>query len=144
MKRILLLLLAIAVVGLLAWGILHHLQAKAKEKREAAYEASLQSYAQALKPGMTRKQVEDYFQARNITYLQECCVLVEESSTRHSWDDLVKVGEEEKPWYCSEHYVYIAFRFADYGEPEAKWQFKDNDLDTLKSVTIYHQLGGCL
>jgi hypothetical protein len=31
----------------------------AKQKREAAYQSALQSYTEALKPGMARKDVED-------------------------------------------------------------------------------------
>jgi len=36
----------------------------AKEKREAAYQAKLQSYSDVLKPGMTRKNVEDYLREK--------------------------------------------------------------------------------
>ena len=28
-----------------------------------------------------------------------------------SWDDLVKIGEESAPWFCSENDVYLAFEF---------------------------------
>lgn len=38
----------------------------AKEKREAAYHAKLQSYSDALKPGMTRKNVEDYLRGKGV------------------------------------------------------------------------------
>ena len=144
MKRVLPLLLILLAVGLLAWGIHHRLQISAKRKREADYQTRLRLFAQALKPGVTRKQVEDYLRSNNVAYRQECCVVAEESAARHSWDELVKLGEEDKPWYCSANSVYLAFRFADSRKPRAKSQFEDDDMDTLRSVTIYNQMEGCL
>lgn len=69
-----------------------------------------------------------------------CCV----SGTRkHSWDDLAKIGEEGPPWYCGEHDVYVAFEIADQRQQERTgWQA--DDLDTLKSISIYHWLENCL
>ncbi len=61
-------------------------------------------------------------------------------STRHSWDDLIKIGEEDVPLFCRQNNVYVAFLFTDYDKSERQ----DNDLDTLKNVTIYHELEGCL
>ncbi len=59
-------------------------------------------------------------------------------------DDLVKIGEEEHPWFCSEHFVYVAFQFVDHVQVEKAFSFNDDDSDTLKALSIYHQLGGCL
>jgi hypothetical protein len=44
-----------------------------------------------------------------------CCVDAMELSTRHSWDDLTKIGEENAPWFCGENNVYLAFQFTDQG-----------------------------
>jgi len=132
--------LALSIVGAGTW---YGLKAQAQRKREAAYEATLRSYDQMLKPGRTRKEVEDYLRARNASIEHMCCVDVDRLSDRASWDDLVKIGQEKPPWFCSENYVYIAFQFIDHNPPTGLSQTAD-DLDTLKSVTIYRQLGGCL
>jgi hypothetical protein len=142
MKRVLLLLLVLGIAGLCVLGMRYRSKRQAQRKREAVYQAILHLYTQVLKPGMTRKEVEDYLRARNVKFRQMCCVDIKESSRRSSWDDLVKIGEEDVPWVCSENNVYVAFQFTDHGEQEPGWQ--SDDLDTLKALTIYHQLEGCL
>jgi hypothetical protein len=142
MKRILLLMLLLVGVGLLGWGIRHGLKLQAKRKREAAYQSALLSYTQVLKPGMTRKEVEDYLRARNVGFSQMCCVVGIQGPPKGSLDDITKVGQEDAPWFCSEHYVFVAFQFEDHGQYKSILGADDNDI--LKSVTIYHNLGGCL
>jgi len=93
---------------------------------------------------MNRKEVEDYLRGRNAKFQQTCCVDSNETSKRHSWDDLIKVGEEDAPWYCSQHNVYVAFQFTDHAKLETLYEFKDDDFDALKGVTLYHTLEGCL
>jgi hypothetical protein len=114
-----------------AWG------QSAKQKREAGYQAALQSYSDALKPGTTRRSVEDYLQAKGVNYEKMCCI-----DERSAEAELVRIGKEKHPWYCSEHNVYIAFQFVD--EPHEGWRPSDRELDKLKSITIYHWLEGCL
>jgi hypothetical protein len=142
MKRVLLLISLLVAVGLLALGIRHGLKVQQKRKREAAYQSALLSYMQVLKPGMTRKEVEDYLRARNVDFARNCCVVGIQPHPKHSLDDITKVGEESAPWFCSEHYVFVAFQFEDYGEYKSILGADDKDI--LKSVTIYHQFGGCL
>jgi hypothetical protein len=144
MKRIILALLALMAIGIVAFGVHRRSEMNAKKNREAAYETKLRSFTEVLKPGMTRKQIEDYFHANNVSYSEECCVAFDRSVIRNSYDDLVKIGQEDVPWYCSENDVYIAFQFADYKTGVPFWQAKDNELDTLKAITVYQQLGGCL
>ena len=62
--------------------------------------AALRSYSQVLKLGMTRKDVEDYFRANKIQFSQMCCV---ESSRKHSFDDLVKIGTQHLPVPCGDN-----------------------------------------
>jgi hypothetical protein len=109
----------------------------AKQKREADYQAALQSYSDALKPGATRKSVEDYLQAKGVNYEKMCCILEKSAEA-----ELVRIGKEKHPWYCSEHNVYIAFQFVD--ELHGGGRPSDSDLDKLKSITVYHWLEGCL
>jgi hypothetical protein len=112
------------------------------ERDEIHYGATLRTYQQVLTPGMTRKQVEDYLHAENVPYTQLCCV---ESVHKHSFDDITKIGHERKPWYCSENNVYVAFVFSDQHHHPNKHEFGDADeMDTLKEVSIFHWLEGCL
>ncbi len=107
----------------------------AQKKREAAYQATLQSYSDVLNPGMTRKYVEDYLRSKGVTLQQLCCI-----DERSAFADLLKIGTEKHPWYCSEHEVYAAFQFlatVAHTLPVA------HDSDTLKSITILHKLEGC-
>ncbi|HEY4951010.1 MAG TPA: hypothetical protein VIH88_11795 [Candidatus Acidoferrales bacterium] len=108
----------------------------AQKKREAAYQATLLSYSDLLKPGMTRKYVEDYLRSKGAIVQQLCCV--EEKS---ALADLLKVGTQKHPWYCEEHNVYIAFQFVAI-EPHKPWEAYDSD--TLKSIAIFHRPEGCL
>jgi hypothetical protein len=108
----------------------------AKKKREAAYQATLQSYSDVLKSGMTRKYVEEYLRSKGVTFQQLCCI--GESS---AFADLLKIGTEKHTWYCSEHDVYVAFQFVA-SEPHTLPVA--HDTDTLKSITIFQKLEGCL
>ena len=135
-------LMAVVGVGLFALGIRHGVRAHQKRKREAAYQSALLSYTQVFKPGMTRKEVEDYLRARNLDFGQTCCVVGIQPHPKHSLDDITRVGQEDAPWFCSEHYVFVAFQFEDHGQYKSILGADDNDI--LKSVTIYHSLGGCL
>ena len=113
-----------------------------QEKRELVYRGILQSYQQVLKPGMTRKEVEDYLRAKNKNFRQMCCIDFK-SGMKHSWDDEMKIGQEDPPWFCGENNVYVGFEFSDSAQPHGEfWQADDSDI--LKSVTLRHQLEICL
>lgn len=109
----------------------------AKQKREASYQKTLQSFSESLKPGMTRKNVEDHLREKGVKYEKMCCI-----DEKTAYVDIVRIGKEKHPWYCSAHTVYIAFQFAD--EPHEGERTSDRDTDKLKSITIYHSLDDCL
>jgi hypothetical protein len=74
-----------------------------------------------------------------------CCVANFRGQIRErkgaGYDDLVKIGEESAPWFCSENNVYIAFEF----NPKSRGELSDtNGSDILKRVSVFHQLEGCL
>jgi hypothetical protein len=144
MRRQYIYLATLIAVLVVAFGIRHVLEERNAARREVEYQKSLQSYSEALKTGMTRKQVEEYFSARKPPFRQICCVSVKEFSTGvydNAYDDLVKIGQEDVPWFCSENNVYVAFQFLG----SAKDSFGSAEpSDTLKDVTIYHKLDGCL
>jgi len=109
---------------------------RATVQREAAYQVALQTYSEAVTPGMTRNDVERYFRDNGVHFQQMCCV-----DEKAGLDDLVKIGKEKHPWYCSEHNVYVAFEFTA-GKPADV--FSASDADRLRKVTIFHWLEGCL
>jgi len=142
-KRLLALALVLLALSVIGAGVQHELETRATRKRQSNYELTLRSYQQVLKPGMTRKEVESYLHQRSGGFGQMCCVGARELAPRSSWDDLVKIGEEKAPWYCGANNVYIAFEFADH-EQRHDYVIRDNDLDILRAITIYHQLEDCL
>ena len=127
---------AIAVVAVRE---LHH--RRAQREREAAYERSLRSYSAILKPGTSRKEVEDYLYERKIEFQQICCVDTIGPSTG-VLDDLIKIGQEDHPWYCSEKNVYIALQFAGQKREEPAPEAVASD--RLKAISIFQWLEGCL
>ena len=130
------LLILVSIVLVAAAVVLRgrHVSAQRAEGREARYQAVLQSYSSALKPGMTRKEVEGYLKRNGTPFGHEEVGL-------HGPSTLVKIAEEDPPWYCGEHYVYIAFSF-DSNSSDARPTVSDED--TLSSVYLSKQLSGCL
>jgi hypothetical protein len=141
MKRISWLLLILSVALTVA-GLRYALSNQSQRKREASYEAARTSYSQVLKPGMTRKETEKYLRDMNKSFQQMCCVNAKAS--KHSWDDLVKIGKEDAPWFCSQNNVYVAFQFVDHVQTSKSVGWQGDDLDTLNSITVYRRLEGCL
>ncbi len=136
MSRWRLLILGLILVAVSATAIGWAWRKQAQRKREEAYQSALRSYSEVLRPRMTRKEVEDYLRSRGIEFRQMCCI-----DERSAFADLVRIGKEGAPWYCSEQNVYVAFQFAAV-EPHETW--KAYDSDTLKRVTIFRWLEGCL
>ena len=148
MKRWHSLLLTLIVVGLAVFGVYHSLEKRAEGRREIAYQLALRSYSQLalrsysqrFKPGVTRKEVEDYLRSRNIGFRQMC--RIDHRFSQSVWDDLTKIGHESAPWFCSQNNVYVAFQFAGPENNGARWSADPSD--TLKAVSIFHWLEGCL
>jgi len=85
---------------------------------------------------MSRKQVEDYLQRKGAKFTQMCCV----GKNTGTFDDLVKVGRENPPFYCIDRNIYVAFQFSGdehLGIP------KVNTSDRLGEVTLFEWLDGC-
>jgi hypothetical protein len=106
------------------------------QKREARYQSALQTYSELIKIGATRKEVEETLRSKNTPFGQICCV---EPGTTFS--DLITIGEEKHPWYCSSHTVYVAILFVA-RDPNAQKTIKEND--TVQKLRIWHHLDGCL
>ena len=134
------------VIGVLvvAFGVWHAVQERARQRREVEYQSTLRSYSEVFKTGMSRKQVEEYLSAKKLPFLQLCCISVKEFSRGvhdNAYDDLVKIGQEDVPWFCSENNVYIALQFL--GSQKDSLSGAEPS-DRLKDVTIYQKLDGCL
>ena len=131
---IVLLILILVVAPLIFFGVRYELKVRAETqaqaKREMAYQSTLRSYNQVLKPGMKRKTVEDYLRFNKTEFL------------RLSLDDLTKIGEDEPTWVCGRTGVYVKFQFTGVGQREPR--FDANDEDTLDEIEVYHQLDRCL
>src|ERR1700733_1155551 len=102
--------------------------------------AAVLSYNQVLKPGMTRKEVEDYFRANKIQFRQGCCA---EGPHAHSLDDLVEIGTQHFPVPCGDTSYYVAFTFNDQTQHRPTRHLRADDLDTLRSITTFHWVDDC-
>ena len=134
------LLAAVVVIALVLIGIRNVSEKRSQQKRDVAYQTALRSYSEVIKPGMTRKEVEDSLHTRNKVFRQMCCVDIKKSMD--VWDDLVKIAQEDPPWVCSEKNIYIAFQFA--GTEAHAAPPRADPSDRLTAVTIYPWLEGCL
>jgi hypothetical protein len=132
-RRLLAAVLIVFVSGASAigYGLKKRAEKKLEEqKREASYRSALSAYSKDLEPGMRRKNVEDYLRAKKIPF---------ETSAKA---DLVEIGQEAAPWFCSEVNVYIAFDFEAVEPHSRAWE--PNATDVLKRAHIYSRAGGCL
>lgn len=139
MKRWLALLVLLLALSVCLFSIRYVSKTRAQRRRALAYEATLRSYSKALKPGMPRKDVEDYLKANNVSFYHMCCVRATGSSDG-AYDDIAKVGHEDAPWYCSQNNIYIAFLFIG---PKRVATTADPS-DRLTSIELYPHLEGCL
>src|SRR5215813_8375689 len=106
---------AIAVIEFGLWSV-HQVREQHKAaEREANYQTILANYTGELKPGMTRELVEQQLQKSGRPFKQMCCGAEfrgqHVSAVGRAWDDLVKIGQESAPWFCSENNIYVAFEF---------------------------------
>ena len=97
-------LILFAVIAAAASWVWAKRAEKLAQQRELFYQATLRSYSDALRSGLTRKDVESYLRANNKPFRQMCCM---GRSGKNAYDDLTKIGKESPPWNCSAHNVYI-------------------------------------
>jgi hypothetical protein len=142
MWRWLLPIAILLVVVLSALAVRHFSQERAQQRREVDYQSALRSYSVILTPGMTRKELEDYLRAKDVKFHQMCCVEQSKRFSANVYDDLVKIGQEDAPWFCSEKNVYVAFQFV--GPPKNGPGPAADGSDRLRAISIYRSLEGCL
>ncbi len=124
------------VVAVSALAVRSSIRATASRKREIGYQVELRTYSEALHSGITRKELEDYLRSNNSNFTW---VFTAYGGRRVSqYADLVKIGEEAAPWFCSEAHVYVAFEFS------GMEKFKQNDSDVLERIELFRPATGCL
>jgi hypothetical protein len=111
--------------------------ARRRAHREAAYQADLRSYSEALKPGMTRKSVEDYLRERNINFRYPSSFFYQTDIVREPTadTDVVKIGNEPPPhFFCSDTGIYIGLVFA---ATDKRSSLTADDSDVLNQVILF-------
>jgi hypothetical protein len=140
MKRpVLLSVTIVAVVLSLAIAVRHVLKEATQKRRAVSHQSALVTYSQSVRLGMTRKDVEEQLRVKGASFRQRCC-----TEDRSAFSDLVKVGEEDVPWYCSEWPVYVAFEFVATELNKLQLPFKPAASDVLKKVELVSNGEGCL
>jgi hypothetical protein len=131
--RIALVVTLILITGLAVWN---GGRAIARRRRAVGYQTTLRTYSQALHVGTTRAQVEENLRSRNVHFTWMSTAFGGRTKTQYA--DLVKIGEESAPWYCSEEYVYVALEFS------STIPFEQDESDLLERVEIFQPDSGCL
>ena len=132
-RWVILLLSIVTLVSVAA--VPRYLKWRGERRREAGYQATLSEYSRALKPGSTRKDVEQYLKAKGITFGRFCCV-----DERKGFATMLELGREDGPWYCSGIYVSVAFVFPPNNMPT----WSPDDADVLEGVQLFRLPGGCV
>jgi len=129
MRHGLIILLITTATLISALAVRNNIRETARRKREIGYTVALKAYSQALHPGMTRKDVEGYLRSRNTQFTWIYTAFGGRRKSQYA--DVVKIGEEAAPWYCSEAYVHIALEFSPVKD------FRQTDSDVLQRIEIY-------
>jgi len=102
------------------------------------YSSARSPYLRDLKPGASRKEVEDYLRARNIKFTHACCAATYLNShlSNRAFDDWIPLRDETRPWPCGTADVSIAFVFKHL-LPDNGPRFTSDDTDILEGIHIY-------
>jgi hypothetical protein len=130
----------LAVLGVLT-AVLVNENRQAERSRavgnRAATEAALRRFSEAVPLGSTRRQVKEALARRGVSFSQRCCF-----EPNGPFSVIVRVGQEDKPWYCSEWPVYVAFEFSSVEAPRRATDILESDV--LKLVHLTSNGEGCL
>jgi hypothetical protein len=137
MRRWSYIVLLVMITATAVWLGVHRREVRLKTERSAAYQQALRSYTDALPPGVIRKRVEDELRARGAQYER-----VSGFDSTKAYADLVKIGTEPAPWYCSKNNIYIKFAF-DAADP-GQGGISQSGSDVLRSIEVKPWLQDCL
>ena len=118
-----------------------HLSRRATQRRAAAnrvvIEEALHRFSEMVPLGATRRQVKEILRTRGVSFWERCCF-----EPNGPFSILVRVGQEDKPWYCSEWPDYVAFEFSAVEAPHRAVEILESDV--LKLVHLTSNGEGCL
>ena len=141
MKRKLLWSAAFLIIVCSVAAVWVHLNRQAAQRRTAAnrvvIEAALRRFSEIIPLGATRRQVKEILRAQGVSFGERCCF-----EHNGPFSILVQVGQEEKPWYCSEWSDYVAFEFSPIEAPRRRFDILESDV--LKLVHLTSNGEGCL
>ena len=130
---------AAAIVLIIVVGACIHWQSqRAQKRRDATYESALRSYSAKFPIGSSRKQVEDYLHLKQVEFWQEFG-----SGSLDAPTDLVPIGRDPAPWYCSSWRVYVALDFTALLK-QGELQLNPRDSDELRRIRLRWMGEGCL
>lgn len=98
-------------------------------------------YSEALKPGTSREDVENYLKARGTAFGQRW-----PGADMHSkaFAILVKVADEDVPWYCSAWPDYVAIEFAPTKPAQTSSLWSSAGSDVVTQILVTSNGEGCL
>jgi hypothetical protein len=98
-------------------------------------------YSEVLKPGTSRRDVEHYLKAQGTAFGQRW-----PGADVHSkaFAILVKVADEDVPWYCSAWPDYIAIEFAPTKPAQTSFLRSQADSDMVTQILVTSNGEGCL
>jgi hypothetical protein len=98
-------------------------------------------YSKALRAGTYRKDVENYLKAQGMLF-----IVRSPGADVHGKAPaiLVKVADEDAPWYCSAWPDYVAFEFAPTEPVQTDSVWPSADSDALTQVLDTSNGEGCL
>jgi hypothetical protein len=137
-RNVLLFLVLTVIIGIVAVAAESLIRGRAERKRQVSYQDVLRGYTAKFNPGIERREVESTLANQGRSFQQMCCLINE---NRNALEDIVKIGSEPKPWYCSENGEYLVFEFDSPVESEYA---KAQPSDRLRAIKLSQWLGGCL
>jgi hypothetical protein len=135
MKRTGVLLVIVAWLAGTFLIVQHIRENRAEPRRRLEYQAKLRQFSDALKPGMTRREVDAYLRSKNDTFRYWCCL-----GGMGAADELVNLRKETEPLHCRQHIVDIALVFES-AEPSSTMDARDSD--KLASVRLWDRFQSC-
>jgi hypothetical protein len=134
-RRLLLVVVIVALVSASAGRELYRKRRAAGNY--AAVDAAFLKYFPESQAGVTRKEVKDYIRDQGLAFVERCCY-----APAAPFSVLVRVGEEDSPWYCSEWPGYVEFEFV-ISQP-SDLTAKPSDSELLDKVQLTSNGEGCL
>jgi hypothetical protein len=119
------------------WAYLTRQAQRRAAANHVVIEAALRRFSEKVPLGTTRKQVKEILRTQGVSFWERCCF-----EPNGPFSILVQVGQEDKPWYCSEWPDYVAFEFSAVEAPHRTFEILESDV--LKLVRLTSNGEGCL